>query len=428
MTLQEPSLVLNVNVLDVGVAPGAWKLGVAPNAFVDAAHFAEVAQIAERGTLDAFFLADGPGFWENPRVKPTRALEPSVLLATVAEHTSHIGLIGTASTTFNDPVELAQRFLSLDHASGGRVAWNVVTTYSPVAAANFGYSVIPDRDTRYARAEEFVDIVRLLWDSSLTGNRVQYHGAHFDIDTRLDVRPSAQGYPALIQAGGSPAGRELAGRTAHGVFSAELTLTEGIRHYRQVKDAAVRAGRDSDEVKILPGLITVLGSTEAEAIERHERLRADVPSDFGLDRLSTTLGADVRTLNQDAPIPADILAAPKDVANYQGSLGFRESVVGLATEGNLTVRQLLRALNGSGGHRAVIGTPEQVADTIEEWFRAGAADGFNLMPDAFPSGLADFVDHVVPILRRRGIFRHDYEEKTLRGRLGVPVRALDPAR
>ncbi|MGW4582534.1 LLM class flavin-dependent oxidoreductase [Rhodococcus sp. YH1] len=426
MTRTGRQLVLNVNVLDVGISPGAWTLGVAPNAFVDPSHFVRVAQTAERGTFDGFFLADSPGFWENPRVKPTRALEPTAILATVAAHTTSIGLIGTASTTFNDPYELALRFLSLDRASGGRVAWNVVTTYSPVVAGNFGVADLPDRDARYARAAEFVDVVVGLWESSVTGAPLEYLGDHLTVSGVLSVAPSAQGYPALIQAGGSPAGRELAGRTAHGVFTAELTLAAGIENYRHVKQAAARAGRDIDKVKILPGLITVLGSTEREAIERHEQLRVGAPEDVGGDRLSGTLGVDVRSLDWDAPIPPDVLAAPADVAGYQGSLGFRESVVGLARERNLTIRQLLRALNGSGGHRAVIGTPEQVADTIEEWFVAGAADGFNLMPDAFPSGLDDFVDHVVPILRRRGLFRREYTESTLRERFGVPLPDLDP--
>lgn len=426
MTTPNRQVILNVNVLDAGVAPRAWTIDDTANAFLDPAHFVRVAKTAERGTLDGFFLADSPGFWDNPRVKPPRALEPTTILATVAAHTRHIGLIGTASTTFNDPYELALRFLSLDQASGGRVAWNVVTTYAPTVATNFGIHELPDRDTRYARAAEFVEVVTGLWESSVTGVPLDFHGEHLDVTGALAVAPSPQGYPALIQAGGSAAGRELAGRTAHGVFTAELTLAAGLEHYRQVKEAAVRAGRHPDAVKILPGLITVLGSTEQEAIERHERLRANTPVDFGADRLTATLGVDIRALDWDAPIPDEVLAAPADAANYQGSLGFRESVVGLVRERGLSIRQLLRALNGSGGHRAVIGTPEQVADSIEEWFLAGAADGFNLMPDAFPSGLDDFVDHVVPILRRRGLFRHEYADSTLRERLGVELPARIP--
>ncbi|MFF0816040.1 NtaA/DmoA family FMN-dependent monooxygenase [Rhodococcus sp. NPDC003318] len=429
MSDSQRRVILNVNVLDVGTAPGAWtRDDVHAHSFVDLDHFVNVARIAERGTLDGFFLADGPGFWENPRVKPTRALEPTVILAAVAAATEHIGLIGTASTTFNDPYDLAERFLSLDHISAGRVAWNVVTTYAPAVAANFGLDRIPGRDDRYRRAEEFVAVVEELWDSAVTGQSVSHHGEFFDLDARLRVAPSVQGRPLFIQAGGSPAGRELAGRTAHGVFSAELTLEAGRRHYRHVKDVARAAGRDPEHVKILPGLITVIGSTEAEAVARHESLRAHVPPRFGWERLELTLGVPLDDLDLDAPVPAALLDGPPDPANFAGSLGFRESVVGLARERNLTVAQLLRELNGGGGHRAVIGTPEQVADTIEEWFRAEAADGFNLMPDALPSGLDDFVDHVVPILRRRGLFPSEYTESTLRERFGVPLPLLQPAR
>ncbi|WP_068273549.1 LLM class flavin-dependent oxidoreductase [Aldersonia kunmingensis] len=414
--------ILNVNVLDVGVAPGAWTLDdVHARSFVDLDHFVDIARIAERGTLDAFFLADGPGFWENPRVKPTRALEPSVILGAVAAATESLGLIGTASTTFNDPYDLAERFATLDLLSGGRVAWNVVTTYSPTASTNFGFETMPDRDERYRRAEEFVALVTSLWESTRTGVPVAHHGEFFRVEGALRVPASAQGQPALIQAGGSPAGRELAGRSAHGVFSAELTLDAGIRHYRHVKDVARTAGRDPGEVKILPGLITVIGATEREAIERYDRLRAHVSEGFGIERLAITLDVPVSALDLDAPVPETLLDAPADQANYGGSIGFRESVVALARERRPSVRQLLRELSGGSGHRVVIGTPEQVADTIEEWFRAGAADGFNLMPDALPSGLATFVDEVVPILRRRGLFRHEYEETTLRERFGVAL-------
>ncbi|MEZ5150355.1 LLM class flavin-dependent oxidoreductase [Rhodococcus zopfii] len=426
MSSSQRRVILNVNVLDVGIAPGAWMLDdVHARSFVDLDHFVNVARIAERGTLDAFFLADSPGFWESPSIKPSRALEPTVILAAVAAETEHIGLIGTASTTFNDPYDLAERFLSLDHVSGGRVAWNVVTTYSPSVAANFGLDRIPDRDDRYRRAEEFVSLVDALWDSAGTGRPVSHHGEFFDVEAQLRVLPSAQGHPPLIQAGGSPAGRDLAGRTAHGVFSAELTLDAARRHYRHVKDVARASGRNPDDVKILPGLITVIGSTEQEAIDRHEALRAHVPARFGWERLGLTLGVSLDELDLDRPLPSSLLDGPPDPNNYAGSLGFRESVVGLARERDLTVAQLLRELNGGGGHRAVIGTPEQIADTIEHWFETAAADGFNLMPDALPSGLEDFVDQVVPILRRRGLFRDEYTESTLRDRFRASAPALE---
>lgn len=414
-------VILNVNVLDVGITSGAWRLDdVHPRSFVDADHFAAVAKIAERGTLDAFFLADGPGFWDNPRVKPTRGLEPTVILAVAAAATERIGLIGTLSTTFNDPIELAERVLTLDVVSGGRVGWNVVTTYAAQAASNFGLAGLPDREQRYRRAEEFVGVVTALWKAAgRNGDPVRWRGEFFDLVHSVAVPCSAQGYPPLVQAGGSPAGRALAGRTAHAVFSAELTLRQAVEHYDYVKDVARAAGRNPDDVKILPGLITTIGSTEAEAVARHGRLNGPSGVSATLARLELTLGVRFSELDWDRPLPESVLREPP--ADYAGSLGFRESVVGLARERALTPAQLVRELAGSSGHRAVIGTPEQVADTIEEWYRRGAADGFNLMPDALPSGLEVFVDEVVPILRRRGLFRTDYAETTLRDRIGVPL-------
>ncbi|GAA4385162.1 LLM class flavin-dependent oxidoreductase [Tsukamurella soli] len=415
-------MILNVNVLDVGITHDAWRHNDLDGlAFVDIEYFKTVGRIAERGTLDAFFLADGPGLREDPRYKPSRSLEPTLILAAVAAATENLGLIGTASSTFNDPWELAYRFLSLDYVSGGRAAWNVVTTYSPDVAGNFGLSELPDRDTRYRRAGEFVEVVQGLWRSALGGPAVDHHGEFFDVTGRLPVRASAQGYPLLVQAGGSPAGRELAGREANAVFSAELSLRAGVEHYDHVKAVAAAAGRDPADVRILPGLITTIGSTEQEALRRHAETEATAPDGFPLSRLETLLGVAPGELDVDSPLPQRVLADPPDPARFGASLGFRESVVRLAQEEKPTVRALLGRLAGAGGHRKVTGTPEQVADTIERWFRAGAADGFNLMPDRFPDGLDVFVDHVVPILRERGLFRREYSERTLRGRLGIPV-------
>ncbi|MDF0586057.1 LLM class flavin-dependent oxidoreductase [Tsukamurella sp. 8F] len=416
-------VILNVNVLDVGITHDAWRHNDLDGlAFVDIEYFKHIGRIAERGSLDAFFLADGPGLREDPRYKPSRALEPTLILAAVAAVTENLGLIGTASSTFNDPWELAYRFLSLDYASGGRAAWNVVTTYSPDVAGNFGLPELPDRDTRYRRAGEFVEVVTALWRSALGGPAVDHDGEFFEISGRLPAPASAQGYPLLVQAGGSPAGRELAGREANAVFSAELSLRAGVEHYEHVKAVAAAAGRDPAHVKILPGLITTIGSTEDEAQRRHAETETTAPDGFPLSRLETLLGVPPGELDVDRPVPGRILAAPADPARFGASLGFRESVVRLAEEERPTVRALLGRLAGAGGHRKITGTPEQVADTIEQWFRAGAADGFNLMPDRFPDGLEDFVDHVVPILRARGLFRHEYSERTLRGRLGIHLQ------
>ncbi|ETB44528.1 nitrilotriacetate monooxygenase, partial [Mycobacterium avium 11-0986] len=225
-----------------------------------------------------------------------------------------------------------------------------------------------------------------------------------------------QGHPLLVQAGGSPQGRELAGRVADAVFSAELDLDAAIEHYRYVKDAAVAHGRGRDAVRILPGLITTIGSSRAEAQRRYEEQNALLPAGHDVERLSQTLGADLSGLPLDEPIPARLLGSVPDPSKFVGSLGFRESVVRLVVSGGLTLRQTLRAFSGSG-HRVIVGSPVDVADTIEQWFGAGAADGFNLMPDVFPDGLEVFVDEVVPILRSRGLFRASYAEATLRERL-----------
>ncbi|MFT4043509.1 MAG: NtaA/DmoA family FMN-dependent monooxygenase [Gordonia sp. (in: high G+C Gram-positive bacteria)] len=421
-------VILNVNVLDAGITHDAWRSAdLHPLSFVDIEYFQKIGRIAERGTLDAFFLADGPGIREDPRYKPQRSLEPTIILGAVAAVTDNLGLIGTASTTFNDPWELAERFGSLDYVSNGRVAWNVVTTYAESIAGNFGLHELPDRDVRYRRATEFVDTVLALWGSAIDDRPISHRGEFFTIDGRLPTRPSPQGHPLLVQAGGSPAGRILAGRQANAVFSAELSVRAGVEHYRHVKSVAAESGRNPHDVRILPGLITVIGSTEEEARRRDEQSAARTPSDFPLWRLTATLGIDLASIDLDAPLPDNILDTPPDPAHFTASLGFRESVVWFAREENLTARELIDRLAGGAGHRKIVGSPEQVADTIEHWFRSGAADGFNLMPDRFPDGLDIFVDEVVPILRRRGLFRYEYEHPTLRGRLDIPLRTSTAA-
>lgn len=418
-------VVLNVNVLDIGIHLAAWQnSGLPPTAFVEPGYFADMARLAEHGTLDALFLADGPALREHPRLKPSRALEPSAILSLVAAETTHLGVIGTLSTTFNDPVELAHRLLTLDHLSEGRAAWNVVTTYSPQAGHNFGLADYPERSVRYRRASEFVDVVLALWRAAETREDVSHHGEFFDVDGLLPLGPSPQGHPLVVQAGGSPQGRELAARTANAVFSAEMTLDAGIQHYRQVKDDARRHGRSPDDVAILPGLITVLAKTREEAHRRFEHLESFLPEFYSLDRLSTVLAYDLRGLDPDDRVPDDALADISPDA-FTASMGFRESIVRSIRESRATVREAVQQFSG-GGHRIAVGSPVDVADTIEEWFRAGAADGFNLMPDVFPSGLEDFVDHVVPILRDRGLFRREYAETTLRERFSS-VSSLDRA-
>jgi FMN-dependent oxidoreductase (nitrilotriacetate monooxygenase family) len=431
---------LNVNILHSGFVPSAWRLADAdPLAFIDAAHYVHVAQIAEAAKFDAVFLADNASIADQIDFRPITALEPTVLLASIAAATTHIGLIGTASTSYNEPYNLARRFASLDHVSRGRAGWNIVTTADIGSARNFGRDAVPDHAQRYTRASEFADIVKALWDSweddALVADKasgrfidvgkvhpIAHRGAHFSVQGPLNLPRSPQGHPVLVQAGGSPDGRELAARHAEAVFSASQSLEESAAYARELKARAQACGRGPDAIRVLPGLTTIVGATEAEALRRRDELVDMIPWTYSLNRLAGTLGVTADRLRLDERLPGD-LPLP---ANGNGNHTFFNATLAQARRHGYTARELIRALAGGGGHRVVVGTPEQIADDITHWFNAGAADGFNLMPDALPGGLQDFVDGVVPILRRRGLFRSEYEGSTLRDHLGLTRPASTP--
>jgi FMN-dependent oxidoreductase (nitrilotriacetate monooxygenase family) len=422
---------LNVNLLHSGVYPSAWRLPDSrPDAFVDIDHYVRAARVAERGKLDAIFLADTPAINDRIEYRPFMALEPTIVLASVAAATTHVGLIATASTSYNEPYNLARRFATLDLVSRGRVGWNVVTTADAAAGRNFGFAEVSEHGARYARAREFTEVVHALWDSweddallgdkasgrFVDGNKVHaidHRGAHYSVAGPLTVPRSPQGRPVTVQAGGSEDGRELAAATADAVFSLAQTIADGVAYAADLRARAARYGRDPGSIVVLPGLATVIGATEAEARQRQDALWELVPLEYSLARLAGTLRIAPELLDLDEPLP-DPLPLPPD-ANHTMFSG----TVALARRDHLTVRQLLRALGGGVGHRIIVGTPERIADDIEEWFHSGAADGFNLMPDVLPDGLEAFVDAVVPILQRRGLFRRDYEGSTLRDHLGL---------
>lgn len=422
---------LNVNILHSGFVPSAWRLADAdPRAFVDVAHYVRVAQIAEAGKLDAVFLADNAAIVDQIDFRPITALEPTVLLASIAAATSHIGVIGTASTSYNEPYNIARRFATLDHVSNGRAGWNVVTTADLASARNFGRDAVPDHAERYARAAEFTEVVKALWDSweddAFVGDKasgrfvdvakvhpVAHRGRYFSVQGPLNLPRSAQGYPVLVQAGGSADGRDLAARHAEAVFSASQSFDESAAYRRDLNARAAAYGRPG--VKVLAGLTTIIGATEAEARRRRDELIDQIPWRYSLNRLAGTLGIDAGRLQLDAPLPEN-LALP---GGGNGNHTFFHATIAQAREHGYTVRELIRALAGGTGHRVIVGTPEQVADDIEHWFKGGAADGFNLMPDALPDGLRDFVDGVVPILQQRGLFRTEYEGSTLREHFGL---------
>jgi len=389
---------LNVNILNAGVFGGSWRFpGTDPLASYTIEHYTSIARKAEAAKLDAVFLADGPSLDPSTTHRTGNNLEPTTVLARVAAQTERIGLVATLSSSYNDPVELARRLGDLDHVSGGRFGWNVVTTAGPVAAANFGRDGEPDHGLRYRRAARFVEQVVASW-------------------AERDRHVSPQGRPVVVQAGGSSDGKRLASRVGEVIFSAEQDIEKAAAFRRELRAGAAEFGRDPDELVVLPGLSTVLGSTEAEAAARRELLDEVLPDAYARGRLAGQLGFDLDGLDDDRPIPAHLLRDP-DAAG--GSQTFYRVVKDIIDRENPTLRQLLKKLSGGGGHRIVVGTPEQVADDIERWYRHGAADGFNVMPDVLPSGFDDFADQLVPELQRRGLFRTEYEGTTLRDHLGL---------
>ncbi|WP_278103376.1 LLM class flavin-dependent oxidoreductase [Microbacterium proteolyticum] len=381
-------VLLNVNLQGVGQRPAAWQVqDLAADAQLRADHWTGIAAVAERGCLDAVFFADHPNI-DDPNPRPLGLAEPFSVAATILAGTEHLSAVVSASTTYNDAPDLAGRLLTLDALSGGRIGWNVVTTYSTSSAANFGHLPLPPRAERYARAERVVDEVLDLWHAS------------------------SDREPVLFQAGGSDQGRDLAARRADGVFTVELNRAAAERKYAELKRAAAAAGR-AGRPCITPGLSLVIGSTEEEAQRSFDDMESRVADGYALRSLGAVLGADATGLDLDAPLPAELLDAPWDPATHAASVGYRLTFLDwIQTRRHLPVRAVLRQFGGYGA-RIVIGTPERVADEIEEWYETFAADGINLMLDRYPAGLETFVDEVVPLLQARGLVQREYTAASL---------------
>jgi FMN-dependent oxidoreductase (nitrilotriacetate monooxygenase family) len=434
MTTATRTLHLNAFLLTTGHHEASWRLPESdPHASTDVRHYVRLARIAERAAFDSLFFSDGPVLYRDVGRRPCGYLEPLTLLTAIAMNTDRIGLIATASTTYNSPYDLARRFASLDTVSGGRAGWNVVTTATAEAARNFGLDELPSHATRYERAAEFLDVMFKLWDSwdddAVLADKdagvwadwgrihpAGHRGRYFSVAGALDVPRSPQGYPLIVQAGSSEAGRDLAARYAEAVFTAQPGLPEAQAFYADLKARARRFGRDPGLVKVLPGLVPVIGSTEAEARQRDRELQELIVPAYGQQRLADQLGVPVEAIPLDRELPAGLPSEDE----VEGARSRYALIVGLARRERLTVRQLLTRLGGGRGHWTVTGTPEQVADAMGDWFAAGAADGFNIMPPVLPSGLELFTAHVVPILRSRGLFRRDYTGRTLRDHYGLP--------
>ncbi|GGQ75837.1 LLM class flavin-dependent oxidoreductase [Couchioplanes azureus] len=424
---------LNAFLMGVGHHEAAWRHPRTDAGRVaDVRHYVDVARIAERGLLDSVFFADGLSAGPHARHRLQAVFEPITLLTAIAGATTHIGLIATASTSYYEPFHLARLFASLDHISGGRAGWNIVTSASDAEARNFNRDAAAPHAARYGRAAEFVEVALKLWDSWEAGalvldpasgifadtdkiHEVAHSGTHFTVQGPLNSPRSPQGRPLLVQAGSSPDGRAFAARYAEAVFTAQQTLAEAQEFFTALKSDIAAAGRDPGQVAVLPGVVPVIGGTEAEAVRLAREFDDLIVTDHALAQLSQFLDRDLSAYPLDGPLPA--LPDPGTVEAHQSRF---KLIVDLARRDDLSIREILRRLGGGRGHRVVAGTPEQIADELETWFRQGAADGFNVMPPYLPGGLEDFVDHVVPELQRRGLFRTAYTADTLRGHYGLP--------
>ncbi|TWD80770.1 FMN-dependent oxidoreductase (nitrilotriacetate monooxygenase family) [Kribbella amoyensis] len=424
---------LNAFLMSTGHHEASWRLPESnPFANTEVEHYRELARIAERAKFDSIFFADSPVLLGDIGRRPAGSLEPTVLLTAIAAATSRIGLIATASTTYNEPFNLARRFASVDHVSGGRAGWNVVTTAGPEAARNFNLSDQPAHAERYERAAEFLEIAFKLWDSWEDGaaiadkaagvwgdnervRPIDHLGRHFQVRGPLNLPRAPQGYPLIVQAGSSEDGKGLAARYAEAVFTAQQTLADAQAFYADLKARTSALGRDPDGIKILPGIVPVIGSTETEALALERELDELIKPEYARAQLARTLRVSPDDLPLDQQLPAEL----PDEDEIEGAKSRYTLIVSLAHREKLTVRELIGRLGGGRGHRTFSGTPEQVADAIQDWFDQGAADGFNIMPAVLPSGLVAFAEHVVPLLQERGLFRREYEGTTLREHYGL---------
>jgi FMN-dependent oxidoreductase (nitrilotriacetate monooxygenase family) len=418
----------------VSIHTAWWRYpGAYPDANFNLRHLIRFAQTLERGRFDAFFMADHLAVLNMPMAAlkhsaTVTSFDPLTLLPALAMVTENLGLIATASTTFEPPYLIARRFASLDHISGGRAGWNLVTTSNPDAALNFGLTEHMEHGDRYRRAREFFDVVTGLWDSWADDAFIRdvengvyfdparlhvldHQGEFFSVRGPLNIARPIQGWPVIVQAGASEAGRQIAAETAEVIFASGGKLSDAQSFYADVKGRMESLGRSPDHLKILPGALVVVGETAAEAREKRARLDSLVHPDSGIASLSIALGHDASRFDLDGPLPE----IPESNASKSG----RQRIIERARREDLTVRDLAR-IAGSYGGPALVGTPEMIADQMEEWLYSGACDGFNVMFPYVPGGLDDFVDRVVPELQRRRLFRREYEGKTLRENLGLP--------
>ncbi|MFG1237603.1 LLM class flavin-dependent oxidoreductase [Xanthobacter autotrophicus DSM 597] len=414
-------------LLGTGSHIAGWRVPGAVNTFEDIEAVRRIAATAERGLFDLIFMGDNLN--ADPAAHPsyTARLEPLTLLSAIAGATTHIGLGGTVSTTYSDPYTVARAFASLDHISGGRAVWNAVTTAAPAAAANFG-TLHPDHSKRYEIAGEFLDVVKGLWDcwadDAIVANRetglyidpakvkaLDHEGEFFKVKGPLNISRAPQGHPIISQAGGSEPGQQLAARTADIVFAVVQDMAEAQAGYKSLKDRLPAFGRRPEDVTVLPGVMPVVGRTAQEAREKLAELMRFVDAKNALGMLSERFGTDMSAYDLDGPIP--------DLPEADTYKSFTGVMLAKAKREGGTLRDVYNMVAAARGHWVLVGSAEEVADTLQLWFESGAADGFNVMPPYFPGAFDDFVDLVIPILQQRGLFRTEYEGPTLRHLLGL---------
>jgi N-acetyl-S-(2-succino)cysteine monooxygenase len=434
---------LGVFVLGTGNHSAGWRYDGAAVSNNDLAVAQEIAQIAERGKFDLLFISDGLTMDPGDHPSFLCRFEPTTLISVLAATTRHLGLGATVSTSFGEPYHVARAFASIDHISNGRAAWNVVTSTAAKAALNFSRERHMEHDLRYEVANEFVDVVKGLWDcwdddailaDKATGDYIDparvrpldHRGRFFRVKGPMNIARAPQGHPVIIQAGGSPAGLELAARTSDVVFSVVQELESAKATYADLKGRLAKYGRSPDQLAVLPGVMPIIGATDAEAKDKLSLLQSWLTPTNAAILVSGRIGYDVSGHPLDGPVPAP----PPEGS----SRTFSRVLFEAARRQNMTLRDLYNLTAAARGHWVMCGTPRHIADILEEWFVAGAADGFNILPPYFPGAFADFVDLVVPELQRRGLYRRDYEGTTLRDHFGlarVPRRcgrAAPPAR
>ena len=429
---------LGVFVLGTGNHSAGWRYEGAATSHMQLPVIQEIASIAERGKFDLLFISDSMVMDPTDHPSFLCRLEPTTLITALSASTTHIGLGATVSTSFAEPFNVARVFGSIDHISGGRAAWNVVTSSNPKVALNFSRDEHLEHELRYQRANEFVDIVKGLWncwdDGAIVADKatgryidpdkvrsLDHKGRFFKVKGPLNMARSPQGQPVIIQAGGSPSGLELAARTADVVFAVVQELEAAKAAYADLKGRMAKYGRSPEDLAVLPGVMPIIGASDAEAREQLAKLQSWLTPTNAATLVASRIGYDVSGHPLDGPVPAP--------PPSQGSQTFAHVLYETARREKMTLRDLYNLTAAARGHWVVCGTPQHIADTLEEWFVEHAADGYNILPPYFPGAFNDFVDLVVPELQRRGLFRLDYEGKTLRDHFGLaPAPAPIPRR